>query len=528
MSLTKRFQYYVRPAWFVVGWILLLLVWLFYFPTPEFPVIPLSIWGLAFLASPFILYRYWGDRPPQLTLSSGRLDDSEVGLPVNHINETDHLSGRLLRRMIPIDVTGSIGILGATRSGKTNATKLLVDQIRDKADDQTPFIIYDHKTDFQDHLDEDEYLVLSGREADVQWNIFEEVESEQECEELARELFPAPPDGSDFFADASRQLFAAVLQVMRREAPDGTTPTNEDLVTWIESTTVEELAETLSEHPDLQGITDYIDPDASEQSQGVMASFRKEVRNMFQGDLCEAGSWSIRQYMDDPQGKVLIIDYPQRLGESTKPLIRFTIDWSIRFALDDGDQSVYFVLDEFARLPPLRRIGDLVNVGAGQDTRALITLQSVAQLYDRYGRDGGDALLSGLLSTIILRLNDSSSIAFARSRVGTYWEEQDIPEYNADGEISGTLTEDVEKHSMAKGEFGDFAPGWGIIVRNDGWVDAQIDLYEDAAEYITDTGSTAEGEEVDSADEWCPHCGDVVTGSECVNEDCQNRETVVN
>ncbi|SFT09872.1 type IV secretion system DNA-binding domain-containing protein [Halostagnicola kamekurae] len=527
MSLKKHFQYYVRPAWFVLGWILFLLIWLFYLPTPVFPIISLSIWELAFLASPFLFYWYWKERPPQLTLSSQRLDDSEVGLPVNHINETDHLDGRLLRRMIPIDLTGSIGILGATRSGKTNATKLLVDQIREKTDEQTPVIIYDHKTDFQDHLAEDEHIVLSGQEADVQWNIFEEVESDQDCEELARELFPTTSDGTDFFNDASRQLFAAVLQVMRREAPSGTTPTNEDLVTWIESTTVEELAETLSKHPDLQGITDYIDPDASEQAQGVMASFRKELRNMFQGDLCESGSWSIRQYMDDPQGQVLIIDYPQRLGESTKPLIRFTIDWAIRFALDDGDQSAYFVLDEFARLPPLRRIGDLVNVGAGQDTRALITLQSVAQLYDQYGQDGGNALLSGLLSTIILRLNDSSSIAFARSRVGTYWEEQDTPEYNADGEISGTSIEYVEKHAMAKGEFGDFAPGWGIIVRNDGWVDAQIDLYDDVAEYITDTGPTTAGEEVDSIGERCPYCGEIVTGTECTNSDCTSREMVV-
>jgi hypothetical protein len=154
-------------------------------------------------------------------------------------------------------------------------------------------------------------------------------------------------------------------------------------------------------------------------------------------------------------------------------------------------------------------------------------LQSVAQLYDQYGRDGGDALLSGLLSTIILRLNDSSSIAFARSRVGTYWEAQDIPEYNADGEVSGTSTEDVEKHAMAKGEFGDFAPGWGIIVRNDGWVDAQIDLYEDVAEYITDIDEI-EGREVDAVDERCPHCGEVVSGSECVNSDCPHQAQVVN
>jgi len=149
------------------------------------------------------------------------------------------------------------------------------------------------------------------------------------------------------------------------------------------------------------------------------------------------------------------------------------------------------VLDEFARLPPLRRVGDLVNVGAGQETLALVTLQSVAQLYDRYGHDGGDGLLSGLLSTIILRLNDPSSVDFARSRIGTYWDERETPEYDGGGEISGTSVEDVEKHAMAKGEFGNFAPGRAVIVRNDGWIDGQIEQYEDVVEYIT--GSNTHG-----------------------------------
>lgn len=39
MSLQQRFQYYVRPAWFVIGWILLFLLWLFYLPTPEIPLV---------------------------------------------------------------------------------------------------------------------------------------------------------------------------------------------------------------------------------------------------------------------------------------------------------------------------------------------------------------------------------------------------------------------------------------------------------------------------------------------------------
>src|SRR6056297_2375346 len=203
MTLPRWFQYHVRPAWFVVGWVVGLFIWLFYVPLVDLPFVPLSVWGVAFLAGPYVCYRYWRDRPPQLVLSSERLDETEVGIPVSHVNETEHLDGRLLKRMVPLDLTGSIGILGATRSGKTNATKLLVEQLREQADSDTPFVIYDHKTDFREHLDDDACLVLSGQDSDVRWNIFEEIESEQECEELAREMFPDPSDGSEFFTDAS-------------------------------------------------------------------------------------------------------------------------------------------------------------------------------------------------------------------------------------------------------------------------------------------------------------------------------------
>ena len=89
----------------------------------------------------------------------------------------------------------------------------------------------------------------------------------------------------------------------------------------------------------------------------------------------------------DPQvhegawGYVLVFDRPQRHSASTAPIFRFLIDRAAMYALEDGTHGSYFVLDEFARLPRLSRIEELVNVGAGQQTQVILTLQAVSQLY---------------------------------------------------------------------------------------------------------------------------------------------------
>jgi len=71
--------------------------------------------------------------------------------------------------------------------------------------------------------------------------------------------------------------------------------------------------------------------------------------------------------MDDPQGRTLLLDFPITEGDAVQPAFRFFIDWAARFALDD-DQDTYFVLDEFAAAPGLRKIGDLINAQVGGET----------------------------------------------------------------------------------------------------------------------------------------------------------------
>ena len=108
------------------------------------------------------------------------------------------------------------------------------------------------------------------------------------------------------------------------------------------------------------------------------------------------------------------------------------------------------MLDEFARIPHLRSIGDLLNVGGDDGVQVLVTLQSVTQMYANYGRDRGKSLLAGLVTKVCLRANDDDeTVRFIRESIGT-----EFVEYtkHVDTRYSEVLEKEVETNRETKEE----------------------------------------------------------------------------
>jgi hypothetical protein len=388
---------------------------------------------------------------------------------------------------LSIPRTGSILALGATRSGKTEAAKHIVDQMR--AGEDEPMVVYDHKNDYQDFLEGrgTPFDRLSPRDSDVTWNIFREIETDQDADEIARAIFASAGESS-YFDVAGRQVFAAMLTYLRQEGEEsGEPPTNADLVSFLQETDRETVYECLCEYDTLTGAASHLDPDSSRQASGVYASVQRQINDTFVGDFAKDGQFSIREYMNDPQGRALVLDYPYREGATTTPLFRLLIDLAAREALDEGDQGSYFVLDEVAQIPHLSRLDELVNVGAGRNIQVLVTLQSVAQLRDGYGKDAAEAILSGFLSAIILRCADSASVEFARERIGTRFVERTASVEKATvgsrrrrrQKTIRRETKDSEEYPFAKGEITEWRPGEGVVVRPDSWAHGRIKMLDD-------------------------------------------------
>ena len=415
-----------------------------------------------------------------------RADPDRYDLPMS-IEATEGDVSRY-RGGVLIPRNKSVGMIGATRSGKTEVAKHFVAQMREQRRRNEPVIVYDHKRDFQDALAEwgVPTLKLSATDSSVTWNLFREAETERDLDELGRALFPSrngsgadrSGSGSQFFDTAARQVFVAVAKYLRRECKNqGKDATNALLVRYFERTDAETLYEDLTDYEDLVGAASAVDPEASRQARGVYATVQQRVNDVFAGDFAKAPgdrpAFSVRGYMKEPQGYVLVLDRPQRHSASTAPIFRFLIDRAAMHALEDGTRGSYFVLDEFARLPQLSRIEELVNVGAAQRTQVVLTLQAVSQLYQTYGRERGRSILSGLATQVLLRAGDDESVEHAREAIGTYFEEYTgHTHYTQVGDFeieTERETQMEEEYPFSKGDLRRLDVGQAVIVQPGGW-----------------------------------------------------------
>lgn len=378
----------------------------------------------------------------------------------------------------------SILVAGAPGSGKTEAAKHLVQQLL--FDRNSLVLVYDHKSDFQEFFDTHEisYVKISMEGSTDIWNLFQEFESGHDIEEFARALFPELSGGdNDFFDDMARQVFAACLKMMLHRS-NRENLSNAAVRYYFQTRGVQEVYEDLNGYSEFRAAASAIDVEASpKQAQGVYASVQRVVNKVFVGDFGDEPDdgigFSIREHTADPQGTPIVLDFPKESGQATKPIFRFLIDHAAMFAMQDTDTYSYFVLDEFAQIPHLRRLEELVNVGRGEQVVTLVTLQSVQQLYENYGRSGGEAILAGLVSMILLRPNDPETVEFYRSAIGT-----DFTEYTQHieedmWERKQREVKEVEEHPFSTGEIRRWDPGVGVIVKQAGWLHGYISLLSD-------------------------------------------------
>jgi hypothetical protein len=415
----------------------------------------------------------------------------------------------------------SILVLGETGSGKTEAIKLLAHQF--SRDPDAPFLAFDYKDDYKEFFGEravsadggtsgdseypDDLIVLSLDDSTHIWNIFEEVDDEAEFEEIARTLFSGEVERANnpYFPRAAQQVLIALLKTIDRRKKR---PTNKTLVDTFEERSREELYQLINEQNDLRSVAANLDPESGEQSNGVYGHLQTMMSEVFKGDFREAGEFSIREYMRDPDGKTLILDFPLDRGESVRPVYRLYIDWALRQGLIDKDQDGYFILDEFQTIPGLSRLERLVNAGRARNAYAILGLQSRSQLNNTYGEDEASSILSGLSQEILLRAGDQSSVEYVRSRLGrtqrkrlvqgpTSWMGQQLTGRRAT--FNQVTTE--EEYALSESEIQRFDPGEGVIVQPGGWRVGSLYMLEEVKPALDQWRNRHSAGDTDTADE---------------------------
>jgi energy-coupling factor transporter ATP-binding protein EcfA2 len=314
-------------------------------------------------------------------------------------------------RAVQLETDRSVLALGETGSGKTEAIKVLAAQLQ--ADPDEPFVIFDYKQDYQTFFEGDHVVRLSSEDSDVIWNVFGEIEEDEDCDEIAKSIFAGAETDNDYFTNAATQVLADVFRLLRQRSDPSVTMTNRDLISFLNKADVDTMRkgfilEDLSAQKHL--------PAGVEASSNIASILEERVKAVFRGNFAEGGDFSVRDYMANPRGRILILDFPIQQSSSVQPIFRLLIDWSIRFGLED-ERGSYYLLDEFAALPKLDMLERLINAGRAYNCYAILGVQAIPQLHDTYGKDGADSLLSGLAQEIHLRVGQGS-VEYCRKRLG--------------------------------------------------------------------------------------------------------------
>lgn len=331
--------------------------------------------------------------------------------------------GRELRVPLNEDLLSKhILLLGGIGMGKTNTIYQIIAQLRQNMTPNDVMLIFDTKGDFYNAFYRSGDIVISNDEKATgpggpdYWNVFNEIERDASMEEniieMARSLFYEKSQHSSqpFFPNAARDLLTGILLHFCRTG-DKNILNNDRLRTFLDQSPAAEVRSMLQQHEDLKAMVSYIADDRSPQTQGVFSELQQLVREILVGNFRKAGSLSIRQAIRGKGGKAIFVEYDLGIGNMLTPIYRLLLDLAIKEALcrKKSEGNVWFIIDEFRLIPNLQHVDDGVNFGRSLGAKFIIGVQNVEQVFHAYGQSLARSILSGFLTTIAFRVNDSTT-----------------------------------------------------------------------------------------------------------------------
>jgi type IV secretory pathway TraG/TraD family ATPase VirD4 len=369
--------------------------------------------------------------------------------------------------------------LGGIGSGKTNAMKQMLRQLRAKNGQNDVFVIFDTKGDFQRTFYRPGDVVISSDPgADpggAVWNLFRDLpedprQREEESYEIASTIFSDELDRAGeniFFAAAARDIFAGVVEAMAGGEPlPALSPpySNAELRQALESP-ADRLHQLLSGRASLAGTARYLE--GGDHVESILAFLQLTLRKSFSGVFRQGGDFSVREFVRHRGGRALFIEYDIAVGSSLLPVYRVLMDIAIKEALGFGRRRLresglvpdnfYFVLDEFALLPRLSHVSDGINFGRELGLKFLVATQNVSQVLRGYSDELGESILSGFGTLFAFRLLDETSRTLVRQRYGANRKQISTTSTVrhagvVDTVVAGNVIEDWQMAGLSKGQ----------------------------------------------------------------------------
>jgi type IV conjugative transfer system coupling protein TraD len=290
---------------------------------------------------------------------------------------------------------------GTTGTGKSNAIKELLDQIRERGDRA---IIYDKSCNFLEEFFEPRSDILLNPldNRGKAWDLWLECRDSADFDNLAAAQIPMPSVSQDpFWVNAARTIFSAAAFEMRHDPKRSIIKLLQYLLTadlnliqtYLKGTEAEVL---VSEKGEKTAIS----------IKSVLATYLKSLKYVRDGNP----AFSIRQWIQGEQEKnwLFITSLGDR-HETLKPLISSWIDIAVNALLSlppNSDRRIWLILDELTSLQPLPYLTQMLSESRKFGGSTVIGIQNYAQLSKSYNADGAREISSLLNTRFMFRQPD--------------------------------------------------------------------------------------------------------------------------
>lgn len=310
-------------------------------------------------------------------------------------------------------------ITGTTGSGKTNAFKHLMNQIRDQK-----AVILDTTGEFvSKYYDPVHDILMNPFDTRFPgWDLWEECRQVYHYDEIAESL--VPQSGHDpFWAQSARTLLAEILKKLSEEHDRGI----EKIITLSNIMPLEKLYEELQNTK----AAALIDPQSEKTATSIRMNLASHIACLEHLQKIYENPVSIRHWIqDDTQKGWLFLTMLPAQRASLRPLLSCWLSTAIKSLMErtpSAQRRLWFMIDE---LPSLHQLTDLslcLAEGRKYGTCMVLGVQNIPQLEDLYGSLITQSLIDLCATKVLFRCSSFAMAQKLSHLIGTQ-ERQEIQE----------------------------------------------------------------------------------------------------
>lgn len=302
---------------------------------------------------------------------------------------------------------------GTTGTGKSNAIKELLDQIRKRGDRA---IIYDKSCNYLEEFYQPKKDILLNPLDDrgETWHLWLECRDSADYDSLAAAQIPMPLSTQDpFWVNAARTIFSTAAFEMRNDPERSMTK----LLRYLLTADLDRIQKYLKGTEAEILVSEKIEKTAI-SIKSVLATYLKSLKYIKD----ENNPFSIRQWIqNDEANNWLFITSLGDRHETLKPLITAWLDIAVNTLLSlspNENRRIWLILDELTSLHQLPYLTQTLSESRKFGGCIVIGIQNYAQLCKVYGHDGAKEISSLLNTRLMFRQPDPEMARWSAQNFG--------------------------------------------------------------------------------------------------------------